>query len=292
MRFAFVVLHYLDYEDTIECIESIYSLILSESEFDIVLVDNGSYNGTFEKINDKFAGHKNFYTILNERNLGFAQGNNVGYRYAKEIFQADFIVVLNSDTIILSKDFSNQLVETYKKTNAAVIGPDIVTLDGIHQNPIVSDFDKKSCKKLIFEAKVMYIFEALGINSLRRLRRKKNEEVYKAPKKSQYAPIHGAFVIFTPEFVKLADFAFYPNTFLYLEENILYYICKENNLKMYYEQSIHVKHKEDVSASILMRNDRKRMMFTFKHQRKSAIAFLELMNSSCDIQNINRLVES
>lgn len=38
-------------------------------------------------------------------NLGFARGNNKGYRYAKNTLGCNYIIMLNNDTIIIQHDF-------------------------------------------------------------------------------------------------------------------------------------------------------------------------------------------
>ena len=47
-KFVFVILHYKTEKDTIECIESIKKL--SYKNIEIVIVDNGSQNGTGENL--------------------------------------------------------------------------------------------------------------------------------------------------------------------------------------------------------------------------------------------------
>lgn len=38
-------------------------------------------------------------------NLGFAKGNNVGYKYAVKELKCDFICILNNDTLLVQDDF-------------------------------------------------------------------------------------------------------------------------------------------------------------------------------------------
>ena len=102
MRFCFVVLHYKTAEDTIECIKSIENL---EDKSFIVVIDNASNNGSIEEVEKVFQKYHNIHIIKNESNLGFAEGNNVGFDYAKNSVKAKFIVVLNNDIIIQDRKF-------------------------------------------------------------------------------------------------------------------------------------------------------------------------------------------
>ena len=172
------------------------------------------------------------------------------------------------------------------------MGPDLITLNGVHQNPIESSFDAKKCKELILNSSIMYALELLGINNLRRMFKKNTSPIEVRNinmEPSCGVALHGAFLVYSPHYISKADFAFYPMTFLYLEENILYYLCQKNGFTTYYDKSISVIHKEDASAKLLNRSDRKRMMFTYKNQLKSAKLFLRLIKEDYSIDEINEM---
>ena len=94
MRIGFVVLHYNVVAETEQCVESILKRIDS-SDFEIVVVDNASPNKSGPQIQSLFANREHVSVILNEENLGFARGNNVGFRFLKNEKKCDFIVMLN-----------------------------------------------------------------------------------------------------------------------------------------------------------------------------------------------------
>jgi len=72
-----------------ECLSAL--LAQTYSSYEIILVDNGSSDGSVEFVAERF---RQVRIIENGENLGFAAGNNVAIRVA----QGDYIVTLNNDT--------------------------------------------------------------------------------------------------------------------------------------------------------------------------------------------------
>lgn len=54
MVFSFIVLHYKAVESTIKCIDSILKLNSKDNELNIVVVDNGSNDESFEILKNKY----------------------------------------------------------------------------------------------------------------------------------------------------------------------------------------------------------------------------------------------
>jgi GT2 family glycosyltransferase len=79
---------------TRECLRSLRSCSYRSRE--IVLVDNGSTDGSGFRLRDEFP---EVLFIRNEQNLGFAEGNNVGIRFALAR-GAQYILLLNNDTVV------------------------------------------------------------------------------------------------------------------------------------------------------------------------------------------------
>ena len=72
------------------CLESLRKQIYAD--FEIIIVDNGSTDGSVEFIIERYGNGVRL--IKNEKNLGFAEGNNVGFRNAR----GEFFITLNNDT--------------------------------------------------------------------------------------------------------------------------------------------------------------------------------------------------
>jgi GT2 family glycosyltransferase len=98
-----IVLNWNGHQDTIECIHSIRKI--NYPRYEIVIVDNGSTDGSEKILRHTFPDIK---LIQTGANLGFAEGNNVGIRYAFKN-GADYTVVLNNDTAV-DEGFITELV--------------------------------------------------------------------------------------------------------------------------------------------------------------------------------------
>ncbi|MGB8318229.1 MAG: glycosyltransferase, partial [Ignavibacteriaceae bacterium] len=86
------VFNKLDY--TKKCIESLYLNTPGSLNFEVIVVDNGSSDGTKEYLEKQKALHENLNVIINEKNEGFAKANNLAASKAK----GSNLVFLNNDT--------------------------------------------------------------------------------------------------------------------------------------------------------------------------------------------------
>lgn len=102
-----IILNWNGKKDTIECLNSLKSL--KYSNFEIVVVDNASSDGSVSAIKDQFP---EITLLQNTTNLGYAGGNNIGLRYAMT-HEVAYAWILNNDTVV-HKDALGSLVEKIK----------------------------------------------------------------------------------------------------------------------------------------------------------------------------------
>ncbi|MCD8100237.1 MAG: glycosyltransferase [Oscillospiraceae bacterium] len=251
-RVVFVILHYLAGKDTVECIESIKRNIEYNNKY-IVVVDNASNNGSCEMIQEKYEGDTEIVVIKNEENLGFAKGNNVGFMYAKNILKARFIVLLNNDTIIRQKSFCDLLISKYKERKYYVLGPDIITRDGYHQNPLKHrNWTLGKLKLFKIKAQIRLLDRKLLAIGPRLLKKKQKVTAAKTAPSGDCTSVrlHGSCLIFSPDYIKKFD-GLNPGTFLYMEEDLLQIEMDAYNYSMWYSGDLEIFHKEDVSTKML-----------------------------------------
>lgn len=96
---SIVIVSYNTKRLTINCILSIYKHISKSLNYEIIVIDNNSSDGSFEEIQKKYP---RVICIRNESNLGFAKANNIGFGKAN----GKYLLLLNSDVEVLKDSFS------------------------------------------------------------------------------------------------------------------------------------------------------------------------------------------
>jgi hypothetical protein len=94
MKLGVVVLNWNGKDVTLRCLESIARSACPPDQ--IVVVDNASTDGSADAIRGAFP---QVTVIVNDSNLGFAEGNNVGMRFLLER-AFDLVMLLNNDTVL------------------------------------------------------------------------------------------------------------------------------------------------------------------------------------------------
>src|SRR3984957_717231 len=123
MKIAIIVLNWNGKQDTLTCLASLAELYYSPVE--VIVVDNGSTDGSVETIRMQFP----HYTLLeNGENLGFAEGNNVGIRFALE-HSADMIMLLNNDTVVAPDLLDHFVLQFASSPETGILGATICLFD-------------------------------------------------------------------------------------------------------------------------------------------------------------------
>lgn len=118
------VINWNDAEDTLKCLASLARL--SYPHFEVVLVENGSNDGSLERLSAYQAPYP-FHILRQYQNLGFSGGHNAGMHYARER-AADFIFLLNNDAVVAPDILNKFLEEAEKNPKIGILGPSIYYL--------------------------------------------------------------------------------------------------------------------------------------------------------------------
>lgn len=248
-KIAFVLLYYKAFQDTVECIESIKDLDQTGIKIDIILVDNNSNDGSFEKLKELYADNLSFHWISTGVNLGYARGNNVGIKYAKIQLNSDWVIVLNTDVVIQQKNFCKKLIEVYNKEHYYIMGPQVLGYnDGLSQSPLQKRDDKNIYNIWINNMLHLIAWETNLITLIRRFRKRAVVNFCKPNNGEKYTCVcHGSCLIFSSLFLKRFN-GFDSRTFLYREESILFYVLHKLELKTLFCDELTVLHKGGKSS--------------------------------------------
>lgn len=117
-RISVLVLNWNGYEDTAACLHSLARSDYANQE--ILVVDNGSTDGSGERLQREFPGCRFHFT---GENRGYAGGNNAGFEAALES-GADYVLVLNNDTLV-EADAVRRLMEVADVEDAGIVSAKI-----------------------------------------------------------------------------------------------------------------------------------------------------------------------
>ena len=209
-KIGFVILHYYTQKDTISCVESIQTKMKKEN-YEIVIIDNGSKNESGKLLKKKYENEDKIHVLIQKENLGFAKGNNIGFKYAKEQLKCNYIVLLNNDTCILQEEFFNLIKEEYNKSGFAVLGPKIYLLKN-QINPVnLNSLSIQRIKKELRSDSLNLFFSYMGLyplytNTKKWIKKllKKNIVQNLADVNTYYKNIilHGCCLIFSPIYIE------------------------------------------------------------------------------------------
>lgn len=278
---ALVILNYKTYIDSYELIKSIYDNN-SSNEVTVFLVDNETNESELSKLKCLIEGFGlDVHFLPQENNLGFARGMNVGIDKARKL-GFDFVVCSNNDVLIPGGFCFHELIEPYHgDNNIAWIGPQIINLDSIEQNPLYykNPFGSSSKERLI---KFIFLLPFLGrtLFILRGLFKEffvgSTSSISSDTIKSGYVySLHGSFFLLTPSY-----FSHYKNmdnnTFLYYEELILSKRLEKASLTCYLNTVAKVIHKEDSSTDAIFGNSSfRKALFVLKENYRSLSYYLK-----------------
>lgn len=125
---SIVIVNYNTRELLAACLESLFAVITGIS-FDVWVVDNDSNDGSVEMVENHFP---QVHCIRNSANLGFARANNL----AMYQVTGRYVVLLNSDTIMMPGSLEIMVSFMDKQEIVGVCGGQLLNLDGSRQNSI------------------------------------------------------------------------------------------------------------------------------------------------------------
>lgn len=122
-KVSIIVINWNNLDDTLLCLKKVFEL--DYSNFEVIVIDNGSKINPTKTIQGEFSE-----TIIfcNQNNLGYTGANNQGIQYAIET-NADFVWLLNNDTIIPPQTLSKLVQIAERHPEVGLISPAICSMN-------------------------------------------------------------------------------------------------------------------------------------------------------------------
>jgi hypothetical protein len=125
MKLSVVIICWNDWKVIENCLRSLFNCTI-ETEFEVIVTDNGSTDGSIEGVRAQFPSVR---VIENGANLGFSKANNVGIRESI----GEYVLILNPDTIIYPGSLDRWVEFADRHPEAGAFGCKILNPDGTYQ---------------------------------------------------------------------------------------------------------------------------------------------------------------
>ncbi len=109
------------------CLQSIHATTPADLSLEVIVVDNGSTDGTVEMLCGAFSWVQ---LIEAEGNLGFSGGNNLGLAASR----GRYVLLLNPDTLVLGDALPKMLAYMEAHPQVGALGPQLLNEDGTVQS--------------------------------------------------------------------------------------------------------------------------------------------------------------
>jgi len=204
------------------CLTSVYSQT-KDLNFEIIVSDNGSVDGSVEMIKEKFP---NVILIENNANLGFGAANNRGLKIA----QGKYILYLNSDTELKNNaiKYFYDYWEKHSEENLGGLGCNLLDGNGAYAH---SFGDLPNTKKFIFEPIRFFITSLVKSFFMLTLRRIPNRFITKTSFTKYVGKV--GYITGADLFLKNDENAYFDERyFMYYEESDLELNLHKKGLEM------------------------------------------------------------
>lgn len=282
MTFGFTILHYLDAEVTEKCVRSLIAISKDSSVY-ILIVDNGSNNGSGEILQSIFKDEPLVSVLQLEKNLGFAGGNNAGFAWLKEKCNPDFIICSNNDVIFTQQNFMKSIEQSYEDYHFDVMGPDIIDANGKeHLNPHhLGSVTEKHVRKSLSDIRLPFAIYKTGIliplfEFYKRRKKYAESQILDYTVANLDCILQGSCIIYSQKFILTHKRAFCSYTFLYYEEYILKMIIDSEKGCMVYDPHLQIVHLGGRSTGKALGKGRKKTVFLMRQYIRSWKAWLRV----------------
>lgn len=282
IKIGVVILNYLAHEATVQCAEDFKKQDRSDVELKIVIVDNHSPNDSEAILRSRFEQNEEVVVIAADQNLGFANGNNLGYKKLLEYMTPDFVIFSNDDILLPQTGLFDWIRKCDEAYRFGMLGPDVFSVSGqFHQSPMPNySTDVHVCKEKLKRMQISYlkmrIKRLLGVQK-RRTPAPELKDSIGYDKTDSSRTLQGSFQIMSRRYLEQYSDPYDVGTFLYMEENIVKLRCDQKGLPMIYSPDYRVHHLQALSTNLINDTPLKKDIFRTKHHIRSLKRYISLL---------------
>ncbi|HPE41222.1 MAG TPA: glycosyltransferase [Bacteroidales bacterium] len=233
-----IIVNYRTYKDTIEYVTHIKNQ--KGVKIGFIIIDNDSPNNSYAYLEVEFKNDPYVFLVCSNKNVGYAQGNNLGIKEAEKYNYNGYIAISNNDIWFEDEYTLTKLIDKHNSLkHAGFIAPTMLINDKIAKH---SAFKLPTLKDDIIDA-TYFLKKLINIDLYYHLR----PDPQNKSSLIKVDCVSGAFFIGTMDLFKKIDL-FDERTFLYEEERIIGKKVKHINKQNYIDTSLVYNHK--VSSSI------------------------------------------
>lgn len=240
-----VILNYVTFDLTLKMITELHEK-LDYNNYSIMVIDNCSPNESANVLKEK-SYEMGYIFVANEKNTGYAAGNNIGIRYAiRNEFKYTWI--LNNDVELRENCILQELVHVLEENDdIGCTGPKIYNADGTICAPY--------CRRPSVWNMTIGVFED------------KKYRISKQDVSGKVYRVYGCCMLLRNKAMSEID-CMDERTFLYGEEAILSERLMQKSYGTYYDPTASVKHLGSVSMKKASPDSKKRQLLEQEKSRK------------------------
>lgn len=220
MDLSIIIVNYKTPDLVLSCLQSLKATIPDNLNYEIIVVDNHSQDNSEQRVKGHFSA---VVWINNGSNDGFGRANNMGISVA----QGEYILLLNSDVIVLPDTIQKSLEYIKARKNIGALGCKLLNEDGSLQNSVY-----------------YYIGDFMGV-----LQNNLLVDYFFKPKKLVIKAVMGAYMLIRKD-VMLNAGQFDPDFFMYAEELDLCRRISSLGYAIFYYDDVKAIHKHGASSGV------------------------------------------
>ncbi|WP_027157024.1 glycosyltransferase family 2 protein [Methylobacter luteus] len=250
-----VIVNYRTSELVVNCLESLKT-ILNQS-VKVVVVDNSSGDNSADLIGNWISNNENAYLICSENNSGFSGGNNLAIESVEKMgFSADFIWLLNPDTVVRENALQHLLTFMRQNPPVGIAGSRLEYIDG-----------KAQCSAFRFHSILSELDNGLRLGIISRLLQK-----WQVPLPISDVPVSVDWVAGASMLIRKQVFddigLFDDKYFLYFEETDFCLQAKRSGWSCWYVPASRVVHFVGSSTGVTDGSKKRRPRYWFESRQR------------------------